>query len=130
MATLSKLEAYALGSIAASFLAFSIILFVPSSLPVGFIVGALYLLTCVVAGFGIISRAKAMGFYKEMKPRELFWLPFFAYFMAPLWVAVKLIVEEWKQDQPFVRFSIIGGLFALAVVLLLAFMRVSGKALK
>ncbi|HVU18473.1 MAG TPA: hypothetical protein VHD32_16335 [Candidatus Didemnitutus sp.] len=130
MATLGKLEAYALGSIAASFLAFSITLFVPGSFPVGFMVGALYLLVCVVAGFRVISRAKAVRFYAEMKPRELFWLPFLAYFLAPLWAAVELIVEDWRRDQPFVRFTVIGALFALSVVLLLVFMRVSGKALK
>jgi hypothetical protein len=57
---------------------------------------------CIVTWI-VLAIRRAPPHLSDLSVRERFWLPFLSVFAMPLWLAVTVLVYDWRGDQPVVR---------------------------
>lgn len=111
---MDKESSIVLGTLIATGLAGAIIAVISHSLTTGFLAGLAYLVICIVTWIVVAIRCVPPRL-SDLSVRERFWLPFSSVFLTPLWLAVIVLVYDWRGDQPVVRLGVIAGGFLLCV---------------
>lgn len=122
---MDKLSALIVGSFASAAVVAAAAGIVSRDSTITFLVGVAYVVLCAFGAI-VLPFNHIMPKKEEMSPRQVFWMPVVPIFLTPLWLAVFALVQEWKVDQPVLRYSAISVCFLLTVPALLLQLYLSG----
>ena len=122
---MDKLSALIVGSLASAAVVAAVAGIGSRDSIITLLVGAAYLLLCAFGAI-VLPFNRLMPKKEELSPRQVFWMPFVPIFLTPLWLAVFALVNDWRLDQPVLRYSVICVCFLLTVPALLLHSYLSG----
>ncbi|MEO0509912.1 MAG: hypothetical protein AAF065_08650 [Verrucomicrobiota bacterium] len=83
-----------------------------------FIVYAIHFIFVALFAHWYLSIPRYRHFVKRMNIRGYFMLPFGLILSIPFFAAIILYVNEWKADQPIVRYGVIAALLGIMIPVL------------